>query len=137
MELKNECSATCLVTLQKPIRTTCILEVLTLIYIIELTAIFNEHVYLSTFLLLLFSQHECFVFAQVNCYHDNLSILHRYENQLENFCKFMDPLFDSPPPETSQEKSSFSDRMRDKSHRSVFWAHCLRRALDLGQNEMV
>ncbi|KAK3435256.1 hypothetical protein EUGRSUZ_D02612 [Eucalyptus grandis] len=61
----------------------------------------------------------------------------RYENQLENFCKFMDPLFDSPPPETSQEKSSFSDRMRDKSHRSVFWAHCLRRALDLGQNEMV
>ncbi|KAF8033520.1 hypothetical protein BT93_D2194 [Corymbia citriodora subsp. variegata] len=61
----------------------------------------------------------------------------RYEKQLENFCKFVDPLFDSAPPETSQEKSSFSDRIRDKSRRSVFWAHCLRRALDLGQNEMV
>ncbi|KAI3418527.1 uncharacterized protein J3R85_013733 [Psidium guajava] len=61
----------------------------------------------------------------------------RYENQLENFCKFMDPLFDSPPPETSQERASFSDRLKDKSHRSVFWAHCLRRALGLGQNEMV
>ncbi|EXC35486.1 hypothetical protein L484_026793 [Morus notabilis] len=45
----------------------------------------------------------------------------RYENQLENFCKFMDPLIDSPPPESLQYISSFSDRFKDRIHKSVFW----------------
>ncbi|XP_022896300.1 pyridine nucleotide-disulfide oxidoreductase domain-containing protein 2-like isoform X2 [Olea europaea var. sylvestris] len=61
----------------------------------------------------------------------------RYENQLENFCKFMDPLLDSSPPETLQGISSFNGRMKSKLQKSVFWAHCLRRALVLGQKEMV
>ncbi|KAA8547367.1 hypothetical protein F0562_003769 [Nyssa sinensis] len=61
----------------------------------------------------------------------------RYENQLENFCKFMDPLLDSPTPETLQGISSFNARMKNKLHKSVFWAHCLRRAFSLGQKEMV
>ncbi|CAA3017165.1 pyridine nucleotide-disulfide oxidoreductase domain-containing 2-like isoform X1 [Olea europaea subsp. europaea] len=61
----------------------------------------------------------------------------RYENQLENFCKFMDPLLDSSPPETLQGISSFNARMKSKLQKSVFWAHCLRRALVLGQKEMV
>ncbi|XP_022870339.1 pyridine nucleotide-disulfide oxidoreductase domain-containing protein 2-like isoform X2 [Olea europaea var. sylvestris] len=61
----------------------------------------------------------------------------RYENQLENFCKFMDPLLDSSPPESLQGISSFNARMKSKLQKSVFWAHCLRRALVLGQKEMV
>ncbi|KAK3017162.1 hypothetical protein RJ639_007837 [Escallonia herrerae] len=61
----------------------------------------------------------------------------RYENQLENFCKFMDPLLDSSTPETLQGSSSFNARMKNKLHKSDFWAHCLRRALSLGQQDMV
>ncbi|KAL2552909.1 FAD/NAD(P)-binding oxidoreductase family protein [Forsythia ovata] len=61
----------------------------------------------------------------------------RYENQLENFCKFMDPLLDSSTPETLQGISSLNARMKNKLQKSVFWVHCLRRALVLGQKEMV
>ncbi|KAK9284806.1 hypothetical protein L1049_023983 [Liquidambar formosana] len=61
----------------------------------------------------------------------------RYENQLENFCKFMDPLLDSPTPETLQGVSSFNDRLANKLQKSVFWARCLRRALSMGQKDMV
>ncbi|KAM7529714.1 hypothetical protein LguiB_033124 [Lonicera macranthoides] len=61
----------------------------------------------------------------------------RYENQLENFCKFMDPLLDSSPPETLQGNPSFSSRMKNKLHKSDFWAQCLRRAVSLGQKDMV
>ncbi|RVW51843.1 Pyridine nucleotide-disulfide oxidoreductase domain-containing protein 2 [Vitis vinifera] len=45
----------------------------------------------------------------------------RYENQLENFCKLMDPLLDSPPPETMQGLSSFNDRIKNNVRKSVFW----------------
>ncbi|GKE19611.1 hypothetical protein Tco_1427188, partial [Tanacetum coccineum] len=31
-----------------------------------------------------------------------------YEKQLESFCKFMDPLIDSSPPEAHQSASSFN-----------------------------
>lgn len=61
----------------------------------------------------------------------------RYENQIESFCKFMDPLLDSSTPETLQGDSSFNSRMKNKLHKSDFWAHCMRRALCLGQKEML
>ncbi|KAK4783331.1 hypothetical protein SAY86_007705 [Trapa natans] len=61
----------------------------------------------------------------------------RYEHQLENFCKFMDPLLDLPTPETLRDNSSFSGRFKHRMHQSVFWACCLRRAQSLGQKDMV
>ncbi|XP_052196518.1 uncharacterized protein LOC127803920 isoform X1 [Diospyros lotus] len=61
----------------------------------------------------------------------------RFEKQLEKFCEFMDPLLDSPPPETLQGISSFSSRIRNNLKKSAFWAHCLRQAITLGQKEMV
>ncbi|XP_073311414.1 uncharacterized protein [Primulina huaijiensis] len=61
----------------------------------------------------------------------------RYENQLEKFCRFMDPLLDSSPPENLPEISSFNARMENKLEKSVFWAHCLRRALAMGQRELL
>ena len=76
---------------------------------------------------------------------DNLSIFFfaycgevcRYESQLERFCEFMDPLLDSPTPETLQGISSLSARMKNKLEKSAFWAHCLRQAISLGQKDMV
>ncbi|CAI9110771.1 OLC1v1010850C1 [Oldenlandia corymbosa var. corymbosa] len=61
----------------------------------------------------------------------------RYEHQLENFCKFMDVLIDTPPPETLQRVSSMQTRMKDKLNKSAFWAHCLRSAVSMGQKELV
>ncbi|BBH07925.1 FAD/NAD(P)-binding oxidoreductase family protein [Prunus dulcis] len=62
----------------------------------------------------------------------------RYENQLEKFCEFMDPLLDSAPPESLQCESSCSvgDRIKNKMHNSMFWARCLRQAATLGQKDM-
>ncbi|CAK7339569.1 unnamed protein product [Dovyalis caffra] len=62
---------------------------------------------------------------------------HRYEKQLENFCKLMDPLLDSPPPETAQNVASFNDRLKDRIQKSAFWARFLRQALSLGQKNLV
>lgn len=64
-------------------------------------------------------------------------MIYRYENQLENFCKFMDPLLDSVPPESLQGVSSFKDRFKNGIQKSSFWAHCLRQAITLGQKDMV
>ncbi|XP_065625532.1 uncharacterized protein LOC111998842 isoform X3 [Quercus suber] len=61
----------------------------------------------------------------------------RYENQLENFCKFMDPLLNSAPPESLQGFSSLKDRFKNGIQKSSFWAHCLRQAINLGQKDMV
>ncbi|KAI3451699.1 hypothetical protein Pfo_008364 [Paulownia fortunei] len=61
----------------------------------------------------------------------------RYENLLENFCKFMDPLLDSSPPEKLQETSPFNARMKDNLQKSVFWAHLLQRAVAMGQKELL
>ncbi|MED6170465.1 hypothetical protein PIB30_031240 [Stylosanthes scabra] len=61
----------------------------------------------------------------------------RYENQLENFCKFMDLVLDSPPPESLQHKSSLNEQLKNKLQNSVFWASCLRQVSSLGQKEMV
>ncbi|XVE87301.1 hypothetical protein DITRI_Ditri18aG0106300 [Diplodiscus trichospermus] len=61
----------------------------------------------------------------------------RYENQLYKFCKLMDFLLDSRTPETLHWDSSFTDRLRDKLEKSVFWARCLRHIMDLGQKNMV
>ncbi|CAH9088627.1 unnamed protein product [Cuscuta epithymum] len=61
----------------------------------------------------------------------------RYENQLDKFCKFLDPILDSSTPETLQGNSSFNDRLHNKIERSAFWSRCLRRALTLGQNDMM
>ncbi|KAI4327597.1 hypothetical protein L6164_020037 [Bauhinia variegata] len=61
----------------------------------------------------------------------------RYENQLERFCEFMDLILDSPPPESLQHGSSFSEKLKDKIQKSEFWVRCLRQALSLGQKDMV
>lgn len=61
----------------------------------------------------------------------------RYENQLENFCKFMDPLIDSSPPETHQGVSSFNARLKHKLQKSEFWAHCLHQSVSMGQQGLV
>ncbi|XP_059655949.1 uncharacterized protein LOC132302951 isoform X2 [Cornus florida] len=61
----------------------------------------------------------------------------RYEDQLHKFCKLMDFLLGSPPPETLYEVSSFKDRLRDKLKKSVFWSRFLRQVLSLGQKDMV
>lgn len=61
----------------------------------------------------------------------------RYENQLDKFCKFLDPLLDSSPPETLQGNSSFNARLHNKLEKSAFWSHCLRSALTLGQNDLL
>ncbi|KAK4262173.1 hypothetical protein QN277_027759 [Acacia crassicarpa] len=61
----------------------------------------------------------------------------RYEKQLESFCKFMDLVLDSAPPESLQYKSSFNEQMKNKIQNSVFWANLLRQAASLGQKDMV
>ncbi|KAK6125533.1 hypothetical protein DH2020_040724 [Rehmannia glutinosa] len=61
----------------------------------------------------------------------------RYENLLENFCKFMDPLLDSSPPEKLQEVSSFNTRMKDNLQKSIFWANLLQRAVGMGQKDLL
>ncbi|KAK6150896.1 hypothetical protein DH2020_015828 [Rehmannia glutinosa] len=61
----------------------------------------------------------------------------RYENLLENFCKFMDPLLDSSPPEKLQEVSSFNARMKDNLQKSIFWANLLQRAVGMGQKDLL
>ncbi|KAE9614400.1 hypothetical protein Lal_00037996 [Lupinus albus] len=61
----------------------------------------------------------------------------RYESKLENYCKFMDLVLDSPPPESLQHKSSLNEQLKNKIQNSVFWASCLRQASSLGQKDMV
>ncbi|XP_057434899.1 uncharacterized protein LOC130727704 isoform X1 [Lotus japonicus] len=61
----------------------------------------------------------------------------RYESKLESFCKFMDLVLDSPPPESLQHKSSLNEQLKNKIQNSVFWARCLRQASSLGQKDMV
>ncbi|KAK9228110.1 hypothetical protein WN944_021058 [Citrus x changshan-huyou] len=61
----------------------------------------------------------------------------RYENELSKFCKIMDFLLDSPPPEALHGDLSFHDLLRDKMQKSVFWARCLRHVLLLGQKDLV
>ncbi|KVH92372.1 FAD dependent oxidoreductase [Cynara cardunculus var. scolymus] len=61
----------------------------------------------------------------------------RYENQLETFCKFMDPLIDSSPPEAHQGVSSFNARLKHKLQKSEFWAHCLHQSVSMGQQGLV
>ncbi|KAL4582603.1 hypothetical protein LXL04_007158 [Taraxacum kok-saghyz] len=60
-----------------------------------------------------------------------------YENQLEKFCKFMDPLIDSSPPEVHQGVSSFNSRLKHRLHKSEFWAHCLHQSVSMGQQGLV
>ncbi|PIN07087.1 Phytoene desaturase [Handroanthus impetiginosus] len=61
----------------------------------------------------------------------------RYENLLEAFCKFMDPLLDSCPPEKLPENSSFNARMKDNVQKSIFWGNLLQRAVAMGQKELL
>ncbi|KAH1206465.1 Pyridine nucleotide-disulfide oxidoreductase domain-containing protein 2 [Glycine max] len=61
----------------------------------------------------------------------------RYESQLESFCKFMDLVLDSPPPESVHHKSSINEKLKNKIQNSVFWASCLRQVSSLGQKDMV
>lgn len=61
----------------------------------------------------------------------------RYESQLESFCKFLDPILDSPTPENLEGAASFGDKMKNKVYKSSFWSACLHRAVSLGQKEMV
>ncbi|KAL0332549.1 UNVERIFIED_CONTAM: Pyridine nucleotide-disulfide oxidoreductase domain-containing protein 2 [Sesamum calycinum] len=61
----------------------------------------------------------------------------KYETLLEDFCKFIDPILDSPPPEKLQEISSLNVRMKDNLQKSIFWAHLLQRAVAMGQKELL
>ncbi|XP_051140411.1 uncharacterized protein LOC127257908 isoform X8 [Andrographis paniculata] len=61
----------------------------------------------------------------------------RYENLLENFCKFMEPLLDSVPPEKLQKASSLNHRMKDNMYKSMFWAQLLQRAASMGHKELL
>ncbi|KAL8473223.1 hypothetical protein ACS0TY_030159 [Phlomoides rotata] len=61
----------------------------------------------------------------------------RYESQLQNFCKFMDHLLDSSPPEKLHDHSSFNARMKDNLTKSVFWAHLMQKAVGMGQKELL
>ncbi|KAL9158553.1 hypothetical protein ABFS82_08G076600 [Erythranthe guttata] len=61
----------------------------------------------------------------------------KYENLLESFCKFMDPLMDSAPPEKMQRIASLKARMKDNLHKSVFWGHLMQRAVAMGQKELL
>ncbi|XP_004509261.1 uncharacterized protein [Cicer arietinum] len=60
-----------------------------------------------------------------------------YESKLENFCKFMDLVLDSAPPESLQHKSSLNEQLKSKLQNSVFWASCLQQAACMGQKDMV
>lgn len=64
-------------------------------------------------------------------------LIYRYENELYKFCKIMDFLLDSPPPEALHGDLSFHELLRDKMEKSVFWARCLRHVLSLGQKDLV
>ncbi|OEL15887.1 Pyridine nucleotide-disulfide oxidoreductase domain-containing protein 2 [Dichanthelium oligosanthes] len=62
----------------------------------------------------------------------------RYEEQLEKFCKLMDFVIDSAPPELRQEShTSMVGRMKDRVDKSAFWGHLLRHVMQQGQKNMV
>ncbi|ONM01433.1 hypothetical protein ZEAMMB73_Zm00001d030726 [Zea mays] len=62
----------------------------------------------------------------------------RYEEKLENFCKLMDFVIDSAPPELRQEAHfSMVDRMKHRVEKSAFWGHLLRHVMQQGQKNMV
>ncbi|WVZ91415.1 hypothetical protein U9M48_037591 [Paspalum notatum var. saurae] len=62
----------------------------------------------------------------------------RYEKKLERFCKLMDFVIDSAPPELRQELHvSMVDRMKDRLHKSAFWGQLLRHVMQQGQRNMV
>ncbi|AQK43201.1 hypothetical protein ZEAMMB73_Zm00001d025204 [Zea mays] len=57
----------------------------------------------------------------------------RYE-KLENFCKLMDFVIDSAPPELRQEAHfSMVDRMKHRVEKSAFWGHLLRHVMQQGR----
>lgn len=72
-----------------------------------------------------------------NAYLVGFIVIYRYESQLERFCKFMDPLLDSPSPESLQGNASYTDRLKNKIHNSAFWSSCLKQAVSMGQKDMV
>ncbi|CAN1327960.1 Pyridine nucleotide-disulfide oxidoreductase domain-containing protein 2 [Linum perenne] len=61
----------------------------------------------------------------------------RYEKQLEEFCKFLDPILDSIPPESLHGVSSLSGRFKNQKHKLDFWIPLFRRAISLGQKDLV
>ncbi|KAG8049356.1 hypothetical protein GUJ93_ZPchr0009g1471 [Zizania palustris] len=62
----------------------------------------------------------------------------RYEEKLEKFCKLMDFVIDSPPPEMRHEyNASMVDRIKNKVDNSVFWSKLLGIVMQQGQKDMV
>jgi len=62
----------------------------------------------------------------------------RYEEKLEQFCKLMDFVIDSAPPELRQEiHFSMVDRMKHRVEKSAFWGHLFRHVMQQGQANMV
>ncbi|KAJ8443688.1 hypothetical protein Cgig2_019670 [Carnegiea gigantea] len=61
----------------------------------------------------------------------------RYEDQLQKFSKTLHFLWDSTPPEILAGSSSFTEWLKDKLNKSLFWARFLRHAFSLGQKDMV
>ncbi|KAK9108854.1 hypothetical protein Sjap_016914 [Stephania japonica] len=61
----------------------------------------------------------------------------RYENQLEKFCKLMESVLDSPPPESLRGGQWFAESLRDKMEKSAFWARILMQARSFKQEDIV
>lgn len=62
----------------------------------------------------------------------------RYEEKLEQFCKLMDFVIDSAPPELRQQVHfSMVDRMKHRVEKSTFWGYLFRHVMQQGQKNMV
>lgn len=60
-----------------------------------------------------------------------------YEEKLQRFCNFLDPLMDAVPPETAGYRSSVIGRLHDGFSQVSFWSKVLKRSAVLGRREMV
>ncbi|KAJ3674449.1 hypothetical protein LUZ60_005065 [Juncus effusus] len=88
---------------------------------------------------LLLGPDKDFNYAEISKFSKKDAIAYpRYEMQLEKFCKFMDFIIDSAPPEIMHENSkSLVDKMKEKIHKAAFWSRCLQHVSQLGQKDMV
>ncbi|PKA47487.1 prolycopene isomerase [Apostasia shenzhenica] len=61
----------------------------------------------------------------------------RYEEQLLKFCKFINSLLDSHPPEIRRDAQSLMVQVKDKLEKSAFWSHMIQQMLTMGQKDML
>ncbi|MCO5563317.1 hypothetical protein L7F22_016957 [Adiantum nelumboides] len=58
-----------------------------------------------------------------------------YEEMLEEFCKFLDPLMDEGPPESTGDQDSLIKRIRQGFSNMSFWSKFIPRCATLGQKK--